>query len=235
LPILIACANFTQLFSIIMNERIEQNESHQIESILNKYFPDLDNQSLMKEIATVAKIEKVKAGNILIDYRMIMKNIPLIFEGKLKIYREDDRGNELFLYYIEPGQGCAVSFACFDKMSSIRAEAVEDSRFISIPVVYMEKWMAAYPEWNKFVLRVYNQRFEEVLETLNQVAFYKLDERILDYLEKHSLAYNSPILNLTHAEIAQEMNTSREVISRLLKKLEIQGKISMSRNQIELL
>lgn len=210
------------------------NEPLEIEKIIAQYFTDLNNEKLKKDIAAVSKIEKVKAGNILIDYRMIMTQIPLIFEGKLKVYREDDRGNELFLYYIEPGQGCAVSFACFDKMSSIRAEAVEDTAFISVPVKYMEVWMAKYPEWNKFVLRVYNQRFEEVLETLNQVAFYKLDERILDYMEKHSLAFNTNVLNLTHAEIAQEMNTSREVISRLLKKLEIQGKISMKRNQIEL-
>jgi CRP/FNR family transcriptional regulator, anaerobic regulatory protein len=211
------------------------SKEQEIVEILENNFYELNNPELKKEIAAAATIEQVKAGHIMIDYGMIMKNIPLLFEGKLKVFREDDRGNELFLYYIDTGQGCAVSFACFDKMSSIRAEAVEDSKFLSIPTKYMEIWMTKYPEWNKFVLRIYNQRFEEVLDTLNQVAFYKLDERLLDYLEKHSMALDTHILSLTHAEIAQELNTSREVISRLLKKLELQGKISMSRNQIELI
>jgi len=209
-----------------------QNE---IVVLVKKHFPELSSEALLNEIASVAKIEHVKAGDIMIDYRMIMTHIPLILDGKLKIYREDEKGNELFLYYIEEGQGCAISFACFDKMSSIRAEAVEDTKYIAIPMKYMEIWMGKYVEWNKFVLRVFNQRFEEVLETLNQVAFSKLDERLLDYLEKNCLALNTNIIQMTHAEIAQELNTSREVVSRLLKKLENNGKISMSRNQIEIL
>lgn len=208
--------------------------NNQINEIVKKYFFELASEALLNDITKVAKIESVPAGQIMIDYGEIMKKIPLLFEGKLKVFREDDRGNELFLYYIDAGQGCAVSFACFDKMSSIRAEAVEDSKFLSIPTKYMEIWMVKYPEWNKFVLRIYNQRFEEVLDTLNQVAFYKLDERLLDYLEKHVIALDTNTLSLTHAEIAIELNTSREVISRLLKKLELSGKVSMSRNQIVL-
>lgn len=206
----------------------------EIKEVIKSNFPELSKEPLLSEIAGCAGIHKIKAGEAVIDYRMIMTHIPLLFEGKLKIYREDEQGNELFLYYIEAGQGCAVSFACYDKMSSIRAEAVEESKFIAIPVKYMEQWMSKYPDWNKFVLRVYNQRFEEVLETLNQIAFYKLDDRLLDYLEKNSLALQTKVLHITHAEIAQEMNTSREVISRLLKKLEIQGKLSIGRNQIAL-
>lgn len=208
--------------------------NNQINEIVKKYFFELASEALLNDITKVAKIESVPTGQIMIDYGEIMKKIPLLFEGKLKVFREDDRGNELFLYYIDAGQGCAVSFACFDKMSSIRAEAVEDSKFLSIPTKYMEIWMVKYPEWNKFVLRIYNQRFEEVLDTLNQVAFYKLDERLLDYLEKHVIALDTNTLSLTHAEIAIELNTSREVISRLLKKLELSGKVSMSRNQIVL-
>jgi CRP/FNR family transcriptional regulator len=206
----------------------------EIKEVIKSNFPELSKEPLLSEIAGSAAVHKIKAGEAVIDYRMIMTHIPLLFEGKLKIYREDELGNELFLYYIEAGQGCAVSFACYDKMSSIRAEAVEESRFIAIPVKFMEQWMSKYPDWNKFVLRVYNQRFEEVLETLNQIAFYKLDDRLIDYLEKNSLALQTNVLHITHAEIAQEMNTSREVISRLLKKLEIQGKVSIGRNQITL-
>lgn len=209
--------------------------SETIRSIIDDHFFDLDNEQLKQEIAEVAEIRKVKAGDIMIDYRSTITHIPLLFKGKLKVFREDEKGNELFLYYIEAGQGCAVSFACFDKMSSIRADAVEDSEFLAIPMKYMEKWMASYPEWNKFVLRIYNNRFEEVLETLNQVAFYHLDERILDYLDKHRLAMETNTMKLTHSQIAQELNTSREVVSRLLKKLELKGKIALKRNEITLL
>jgi CRP/FNR family transcriptional regulator len=166
------------------------------------------------------------------DYGSVIHFIPLLFEGRLKIFKEDENGNELFLYYILPGQGCAISFACFDKMSTVRAQAVEASKVLAIPMNFMEEWMQKYPAWNKFVLRIYNQRFDELLEILDEIAFHKLDERLLDYLEKQSLGMDTKQLNLTHAQVATELNTSREVISRLLKKLEQNGKISMSRNMI---
>ncbi|MCB9256694.1 MAG: Crp/Fnr family transcriptional regulator [Chitinophagales bacterium] len=205
-----------------------------IREVLAEFFPDIDDENLIKEIEQHAKISKLEENQILMDYGQIIPFIPLLFEGKIKIFKEDDEGHELFLYYIYPGQGCAVAFACFDKMSSVRAQAVEASRMLAVPSDLMEKWMMKYPAWNRFVLRVYNQRFDEVLDTLNEVAFHKLDERLLDYLDKQSYAMESKELNLTHAQIATELNTSREVISRLLKKLEQQGSITMSRNKIAL-
>lgn len=203
-----------------------------IKAIIENHFPDLNIQGLLDELLIKAKIISVKEGDIIMDYAEVIAFIPLLFEGKLKIFKEDDKGNELFLYYIHPGQGCAVSFACFDKMSSVRAQAVEPSKLLSIPNEFMEKWMLQYPEWNRFVLRIFNQRFDEVLETLNEVAFHKLDERLLDYLEKQSFAFETQELSITHQQIAQELNSSREVISRLLKKMEQQGLIEMSRNKI---
>lgn len=204
----------------------------EIKEILANYFGEIDQPELIAEIEKKGKIIKVKDNEILMDYGQIIPFIPLLFEGKLKIFKEDEKGNELFLYYIYPGQGCAVSFACFDKMSSVRAQAVEPSKVLAIPSELMEMWLMRFPTWNRFVLRVYNQRFDELLETLNEVAFHKLDERLIDYLEKQSFAMETEELNITHAQIATELNTSREVISRLLKKMEQNGLIGLSRNKI---
>lgn len=203
-----------------------------IQEVVEEFFPELTEESLLQEIVKSAKIINLKEDEIIMDYGSVVPFIPLLFDGKIKVFKEDDEGHELFLYYIHPGQGCAVSFACFDKMSSIRAQAVEPSKVLGIPSKFMEKWMMAYPTWNRFVLRVYNQRFDEVLETLNEIAFHKLDERIVDYLEKQSYALDTNELNITHAQIATELNTSREVVSRLLKKLEQNGSLSMQRNKI---
>lgn len=203
-----------------------------IGAILKEFFPEIEGEELIQVIVDNSKVKHVKQHEILMDYGSKIEFIPLLFEGKLKIFKEDEEGHELFLYYIQPGQGCAVSFSCFDKLSTVRAEAVESSKIVTIPMQLMEKLMQNYPSWDRFVLRVYNQRFDDLLDTLNELAFHKLDERLLDYLEKQSFALDQKELSLTHAQIALEMNTSREVISRLLKKLETKGTVRLSRNKI---
>lgn len=206
-----------------------------ISTILKQYFPEINDEQLLAEIEKYGKIISLKENEILMDYGQVIQYIPLIFEGSLKIFKENEKGNELFLYYIQPGQGCAISFACFDKMSSIRAEAFEPSKLIAIPIAKMEEWVTKYPIWNRFVLRVYNQRFDELMESLNEVAFNKLDERLIDYLDKQSEAFDTKNLKITHAQIASELNTSREVISRLLKKMEQDKMVQLKRNEIILL
>lgn len=203
-----------------------------IRTILKEYFPEIEEENLIQVIADNSKITSLKENEIVMDYGSRIQFIPLLFEGKIKIYKENEEGQELFLYYIHPGQGCAVSFSCFDKLSTVRAQAVEPSKIIAVPMHLMEKLMQNYPSWDRFVLRVYNQRFDDLLDTLNELAFHKLDDRLLDYLEKQSFAMDVKELNLTHAQIALEMNTSREVISRLLKKMEKKGQVELSRNKI---
>jgi len=206
-----------------------------ISSIIKNNFPEITDADLIAEIEKFGKIKSLKENEILMDYGQVIHFIPLIFEGSLKVFKENEKGAELFLYYIQAGQGCAVSFACFDKMSSLRVEAFEDSKIIAIPISKMEEWVGKYPNWNKFVLTIYNQRFDELLESLNEVAFNKLDERLEDYLEKQSEIYDSNQLKITHAKIATELNTSREVVSRLLKKMEQEKIVQLKRNEIILL
>lgn len=200
--------------------------------ILNEHFPEFLDADLLSEIQKKGKIVKYKENEVIIDHGSIIKYIPLLFDGKFKVFKVDEEEHELFLYYLDAGQGCAMSFACYDKMSSIKVQAVEDSKVVAVPSSSMEEWMMKYPSWNRFVLRSYNQRFDEVLETLNEVAFKQLDERLLNYLHKQVDATDNDELNITHAQIAQELNTSREVISRLLKKLEERKEVKLERNKI---
>lgn len=165
-----------------------------------------------------------------------IQNIPLLYKGMVKIFREDDDGNELFLYYLYPGEACAISFVCSmkEKKSKIKAITVEDSEFITVPIEYMDEWMLEEKSWYQFVLETFNFRFEELLHTVDDIAFHQMDERLVNYLIKSAQAAGSRTVETSHQVIANELNSSREVISRLLKSLERQGKVTLGRGKIEL-
>jgi CRP/FNR family transcriptional regulator len=166
-----------------------------------------------------------------------INNTILVTKGQIKIYREGENGGEFFMYYLQPGQACAVSIICAAKSqtSQIMAKVVENVELIMIPISLMEKWMMKYHSWYEFVLFTYRTRFEEVLEVVDSIAFRAMDERLEFYLKRHAEACSCKDLKLSHQEIATELNTSREVISRLLKKMEQRGLVRLQRNQIELL
>lgn len=206
----------------------------EIKDLLRQHYPTLNDPEFMDELESVAEIREVPAGMSMMEIGQYIKTIPLLYEGLIKVFREDDEGNELFLYYIYPGQACAISFVCSarERISQIRAETLDVCKVLSIPIEYMDKWMTKYKVWYYYVLETYRGRFEEVLKTVDSIAFHRMDERLMDYLRKNVAAQGDEVLQSTHQDIAYELNTSREVISRLLKKLEQQGKIKLGRNQI---
>jgi CRP/FNR family transcriptional regulator len=163
--------------------------------------------------------------------------IPLLLKGVLKITREDDAGKELLLYYVHANESCAMTFTCCMQRypSEIRATAETDVEFIAIPITVMDEWLAKYPSWKSFVMRTIRNRFNELLQAIDQLAFQKLDERLVHYLKEKSKATGSSLVNLSHEDIAADMASSREVISRLLKKLENDKKVLLLRNQVKLL
>lgn len=192
---------------------------------------------LQDEINKVGKIISVRAEDVIMDYGQIIRGIPLVLSGSIKIYRMDEDGKELLLYYVNSNESCAMTFTCCmeQKPSEIKAIAEEDVTMISIPVEYMDKWMMKYTTWKNFIMGTIHDRFNELLKTIDLIAFQKLDERLRHYLEQKAKNLGTKLLNLSHEQIATDLATSRVVISRLLKALENEGLLLLYRNQIKLL
>jgi CRP/FNR family transcriptional regulator len=203
---------------------------------IKKIFPSFSTE-LVKDVDANASIQSFKAGDIIMRTGQYIKNTVLIISGKIKVYREDENGGEFFMYYLQPGQACAISMICATKneKSQIMAKVVEDVELIMVPLPLMDKWMMQHRSWYEFVIDTYRSRFEEVLEVIDSIAFRAMDERLEFYLKRHADVCGCKELKLSHQEIASELNTSREVISRLLKKMEQRGIVALHRNNIELL
>ncbi len=202
--------------------------------LLADNFPELTEPDLKREIEENGKLFHVEAGDKVMDYGGYIKTMPLLVDGSIKILRQDEKGNELFLYFLQPGETCAMSLTCCmaKEKSEIRAVAEENSEMILLPAHFMDEWMIRYPSWKTFVMNTYRRRFEELLRTIDGIAFNKMDVRLWQYLIDKSTANNSHTLETTHQQIAYELNSTREVISRLLKQLEKEGKIELGRNRI---
>ncbi len=202
-------------------------------SQLKQLFPNLED-GLYHEIAAHGSIQDVKAGEIILKPGQTIRSTMLILDGLVKLYREDDEGKEFFIYQLNAGQACSLSMVCAAKheTSEVLAKALTDATLLAIPLEYMDQWMSKYKSWYQFVIASYRNRFEELLKTIDAIAFTGMDERLEYYLKKQVLQLGS-ILKITHQEIANDLNSSREVISRLLKKMETKGWLTIHRNSIE--
>ena len=211
-------------------------EEQQIREYLRKYYSNIAELGLQEEIAHIGKVMEFKAGEIIMDFGAYVKLIPLVVEGSIKVSREGDDVGEIFLYYLQPGESCTMSFTCcmMNKRSEIRTEAEEDTVVIAIPIRYMDDWMSRYQSWKNFVMMSYDHRMKELIRTIDEIAFKKMDERLLTYLQKKAQVTGSKMLNATHQEIAYDLNASREAVSRLLKQLEHDGYLKLGRNKITL-
>lgn len=194
-------------------------------------------EDLLAEINEIAIVQNIPEGETLVEIGQFVKYIPLLLSGNIKVIREDEDANELLLYFLEKGDTCAMTLNCCmgKKQSEIRAIAETDVTVAMIPVQKMDEWMVKYKSWRQFILESYNNRFMEVLETLDSIAFMNMDERLLKYLINKVKISKSKIIENTHQQIADDLNTSRVVISRLLKNLEKKNTIQLSRNNIKYL
>jgi len=192
---------------------------------------------LLEEIQAKSKTVKLTAGETILEIGQTVRTMPIIIEGTVKVSRMDEDGRELLLYYINPNESCAMTFTCCLQQypSEIRAVAEDDVTMLAIPVSVMDEWLAKFPSWKAFVMRTIRGRFNELLKTIDQIAFQKLDERLIVYLKEKSKHSGSSLINLSHQQIADELATSRVVISRLLKKLENDGRVLLFRNQVKIL
>ncbi len=202
---------------------------------IHKLFSQLE-PALLEQIEKEGTINEIPAGEILMRTGQYVKSTMLVLEGMVKIFRENEEGNEFLMYYLQPGDACAISLVCASKMeaSRVMAKAMEDTTVLMIPIKLMDEWMSKYKSWYYFVLETYRNRFEELLVLIDQVAFRNMDERLLFYLQRHTEVNQTRTIDLSHQQIADELNSSREVISRLLKKMEQRNIVTMHRNSIEL-
>jgi len=202
---------------------------------LEQHYGYLFEKELLDEIEAVGVCKKVKQGEYLMDIGDPIVSMPLIFSGAIKVMREDADGDELLLYFIEKGDTCAMTFSCCLKKgkSEIRAVAESDSELLMIPIEKMEEWMSRYKSWQQFILDSYQSRMQELLETVDTLAFMNMDERLFKYLQDKAMVNHNDYIHTTHQEIASDLHTSRVVVSRLLKKMEKEGKIHLHRNQIQ--
>ena len=201
------------------------------------FFKTVFEQELLEEIDELSQRASYSVGEVIIDYGQIIRQMPLIIKGSVKILRQDENGHELFLYYINVHETCAMTFTCcmMRNASEIKAVAEDDVDMLLLPIDVMDKWMMKYTTWKSFIMRTIMLRFNELLKTIDQIAFQQLDERLIHYLTEKSKTNNSTLLNLSHQVIADDLASSRVVVSRLLKKLENDKKILLYRNQIKLL
>jgi len=204
---------------------------------LKNGYGSLFEDALINEILAVGTFKEVPAGFKLIEIGSYIKGIPLLISGVIKILREDQDGDELLLYYLEQGETCSMTLSCCmgHTKSEIRALAETDTKLIMVPIQKMELWTSKYQSWRNFVFNSYHNRMNEMLQTLDSIAFNNMDERLLLYLREKVRVNNNKIIRNTHQEIAYDLHSSRVVISRLLKKLENLDRIILHRNYIKVL
>lgn len=204
---------------------------------LEEYYSVVFEKELLDEIARAGTYKKVKENELLLDIGDKFHQIPLILTGAIKISRETKKGDEIVLYFLERGDTCTITFGSGlnSSKSKVRGVAEKDSELIFIPVEKLEDWMVKYKSWRNFVIDSYDIRLSEMLEAIDTLAFLKMDQRLYKYLTDKVQIMRSTSLHTTHQEIAVDLNTSRVVVSRLLKQLENEGKIKLYRNKIEVL
>ena len=199
-------------------------------------FPDIESD-LLEQISQFSEVKEFQAGDVIVRTGQHLTSAMVVLRGAIKIYREGEEGGEFFLYYLQSGQACAMSMSCLrhQEQSQVMGMAVEDSEVLMIPMAKVNQWVREYKSWQEFVINTYRNRFEEVLEVLDNIAFRGMDERLEFFLKRESQKAKSNILHVSHQSIANDLNTSREVISRLLKKMEQNNLLILQRNQIELI
>ncbi|MBI1836644.1 MAG: Crp/Fnr family transcriptional regulator [Flavobacteriia bacterium] len=191
-------------------------------------------EKLIQEIITNSQLKEIDFDKVIVNVGDDMLNIPIVLKGSIKISRENSDGDEILLYYIEGGDTCAMTLQCCVRniKSEVRATTMEKSLILMIPIEMMEIWLNKYKSWREFILHSYHSRMLELMETIDAITFMRLDERLLKYLTDQAKLLGSLEINHTHQQISEDLHSSRVVISRLLKQLEIKGEITLHRNKI---
>lgn len=206
------------------------------ETDLSPLFPTLEPK-LLSELVKVGEIRKLPAGQEMLKPGQSIRATMLVISGLIKICRHDDNGNEYFMYYLAPGEACAVSIISAQKLeaSGVNATAISDSVVICVPLRHVDEWIGKYKSWSEYAITSYRDRFQDLLQALDEIAFKNMDERLLNYLKRHKDKMKTNVVKMTFTDIARELHTSREVVSRLMRKLADKKLIALHKSHVEIL
>ena len=202
-----------------------------------EHFGDTFEAALVKEMNKFGDIKYFKEGDVIMDYGKYIRMMPIVVKGTIKVFKMDDAGKEILLYYLSSNESCSMAYSCCveAKKSEVKAIAEDDVELIAIPHSKLDEWLCKYPSWKNYIMRSFNERFLELLKSIESIAFHKLDERLVAYLKEKKRLSGSNVIKASHYLIADDLATSRVVVSRLLKHLENDGKILLYRSEIKLL
>ncbi len=192
---------------------------------------------LMEKLYEYGIIKSYSSGYVILDENTSIRSIPIVTRGSIKVIRTEEDGREILLYYIKAGESCIMSFlgGIHNETSKVKAEVEEDAEILFLPIEKVTLFIKEHPEWLNYIFRLYHKRFEELLDMINDIAFKKMDERLLDLLQKKQVLTKNAQIQITHEQLANELGTAREVVSRLLKQLEKEGVVQLGRNKIILM
>lgn len=207
-------------------------EMSNLDSLSTVFEPEL-----IQEMAASGSLQHFKEGELIMDYGKYIRTMPIVLKGTVKVYKLDDNGNEILLYYLSDNESCSMAYSCCleARKSEVKAIAEDDVELLAIPHNKLDEWLCKFPSWKNYVMRSFNERFIELLKSIESIAFHKLDERLIAYLKEKQRLSGSSVIKASHSTIADELATSRVVISRLLKQLENEKKIILYRNEIKLM
>ncbi len=204
---------------------------------IQKRLLPLFGKELTDEILAAGSQQQFNEGDVIVDYDRYIKAMPIVLNGIVKVFRRDDEGNEILLYYISNNESCAMAYTCCMEARKSEIKAVADTAvdILFIPHEKLDDWLLKYPVWKSYVFNSFTQRFNELLRSLESIAFQKLDERLIRYLKNKSEITGTKVISLSHQQIADELGTNRVVVSRMLKILENQKKVILYRNELKIL
>jgi CRP/FNR family transcriptional regulator len=190
---------------------------------------------LIQKLTDSGVEKRLRAGEQLIREGQYISYFPIVISGLIKVIRRNEDGNEILLYYLKDGEICSMSITCCigQTRSNIRAVAEKSTTVLLLETGLLDKWMSEFPSWKQYVMRALHSRFNEMLEVVDSIAFLKMDQRLVKFFTDRYEKAGLKTFDGSHQELAYQLNTSREVVSRLLKKLENEGKIKLSRNNID--
>jgi len=200
-------------------------------------FEGVFEPALLQEMQEAGELMQFTEGDIIMNYGKYLRMMPIVLKGTVKVLRMDENGKEILLYYLTSNESCSMAYSCCleARKSEVKAIAEEEVTLLAIPHDKLDEWLCKYPGWKNYIMRSFNERFLELLKSIESIAFHKLDERLVAYLKEKQRLSGSSVIKASHYQIADELATSRVVISRLLKQLENDGKILLYRNEIKLM